>query len=1581
MKTIDPKVGWTGALGLLVAFVWTMGGMSPVEAQTNPNRTGGGRRPFVMVVFDSSASMEWTEEGDEEYAKRDYTSLQLPDPYPSQPDSYRSSDIEMGVGNGGDLAGEFTQNLADPFGNSNPLMFGSCFVWEPKCSNYQRPSWNPSTQWTPAYDPNNSEMGKRFQNWVRGTQSAYTELRNQYPLGSISGGNVSPLSSDKLNFPVRLLNQSQPRHVTFKEVLTGEMILKPKDLSKPVSQVRKFWLYGPGCWMVPRQRGSTGRSKPICCKKVDASGTCTEGYDSFEQYPDHKEPRPHFQEVFDGQLDNGLMDAMDRQVIFGVASFDSYKWPLDGNDYPDGQKGAIDYQKTVDWGRNGLNDRMSGEFRGFKESATDNYNYGLRRIVAPNTLTIPRSDLSLVSEYTQYAMLDLGTLKPRAPKRASFELDPTRASHPVLDLSMRPGMEQYIGSPTKPYLMSQHPMAGSTPLAPAMYDIQQFFENSTAINQDRFKQCRPKHVIVMTDGTPLPETEPSTSADVKVGEEGLTKFFGVDKDKYDYTWTEEVIRNFVNGSPTGKYLVGSGSSGAKYNPRVHVVGVNVNSNSRSADKAVRKLASMAHAGKTCAGARLENASGTSPWIPDDNGNCIRDDHPCLVPQPQSEHYQYTPFYNPSKQITCKFPSLILQCNGDDLNLSNATATEIADYRACKSSEWYKEAFQRIFNQILRSGGLNSRTRPAFTGNLDAQTNKSGQYRFYSGLNVTGGNPYWKGKLARETRLCPNLSSPSGDNPCSDSNDGWQCFHKDVNEMVEQTGTSGGEATWADNRRIFTSVPTLDVYDLGSNKATPTAQCEWFHSTYKMEESADLGDFQETYLDTSNGSDSHLLNRRVPFEYETLKRALTGQSLTSDSPTTKPLEASGVNLNLNEYFGLQTTTALKNMIDEVRGRMGLKYDGDEPSKGAAFGAVLNSDPVIVDPPSQNVPIESYRQFKSRFADRPSTMYVSTIDGMLHAMYTGKMNDGGSDEQVVVRKKQSPSEAGNLDQTTGTAEEQREAWSYIPQMLHDDFARYQGSNPYLLDGSPVVKDLRLCHAEAKYNQNYQACRSVCDDDSLCSGGDTRCVPPEMQWRSVLVQGLGQAGSGYFALDVTRPGGPYPNETGGQSIQRPDPIPLWEFDPSWEQGQIEHLVETDTLPIEGEQLVYPPSGERSDHNRAQSCSTDASSSDYFWKQPFMGESVGKPALGTVVMDGYQGSGEDIKRPVAVFTAGAFGNEYGTPCDRSLRVGQALYVVDLQTGSILRRFLGYRYNGEWEPFKAEMVGTPALFDNSVGELVTRGFVGDSKGRLFRMDFTSPNPANWEVSLFFDPKEASSLNVSSSADLGPAALKPAVAKSRTSQNLMVVYGLGERRDTSTKGQKQMVMAVEETTSSIDGNQMGKLDWVVSDGSGFKAEEKLTGKPIVFNEHVYFTSYYLRSNNVCALGRSRIWGLELFDTTTSNTGYKTPTGAFDCSKHSNMTCDPKYLESSEPVLIRGASVTLAPSCGLSGATQASGSSYSASSQKKEPQLVAQTGSANFKSSGGNTNIGQQGQVVEHVETNIEAPESQSIPMSWSVITR
>ncbi|MFB6264299.1 MAG: hypothetical protein ABEL76_11850 [Bradymonadaceae bacterium] len=1545
-----------GAVGLMAP--------SGVRAQVvqNPNEAGEqGKKPFVLMVMDSSASMEWTSEGAEMYPERDYAPLGVgitDDPYPSQPDEYRPKDA-LHVSDSGDLA-------RPPDYKSNPIMYGSCMVWEPPCSEYERPSWNPSSLWTSHYNPA-TPMGERFEVWMRGKESVFNTVKR-------AGG----AAGDQLEFPVRLLNHTQPRHVTFKEILTGEMVLKPNGLRNQSVTNIDHRIYGPGCWLVPRMRGIRTRGDPICCKK-SSDGVCQKGYPKFEQYPDRKDPRPHFQEVFDAQLGNGLMDNLSGEIFFGTAAFDSYKWPQDGQSY--GTKG-LDFEDTVDWPPNHLEDEIQGSFRNVRESDPGTYNLGVYRIAAPETFEVPGRYMQDLSLYSQVSLLDAGTLKAKAENSSSFDLDPTSAPSP-LGFSFRHGLENYIGSTSKPFKLSRQPISRNTPLAPTMHDIHQFFSQpSNAINRDRFKQCRPKHVMLMTDGVPLPERPQEKGKDghcVDIGKGSLSGAFRFDPKKYKYRCTEEMIRDFVQGKHSSNYMVGQGQADPEYDPRVHVIGLNrgVGGGTRS-KKALAKLGSMAKAGKTCAGFVLQDGSGKGPWIPKPNGKCRRDDHPCLVPQP-TKKFNFVSFSNPSNTGTCEYPALVLRCNGDIDPPS--TVGEKEAYRRCKDSKWFSRAFQQMFNSILKSSGLSSRTTPAITNRLDDPGRSAGgQYRLYSGVKVTEGNPYWKGVMFREKRLCSassgqlqQLNNQGG--PCSQTNDRYDCMHEDIEDQVGGQTTTG--ETNVDTRRIFTSVPDESVYnyDQDRGKSANADACGRFHSTFHLEEDGGRGEFQQSYMETNGGSTQDLVaHKRVPFATETLRNALVGQA---GNARDKPLSgANSVASALKSYFKVSSLSALETLVAQVRGHVADRRD-------RVLGAILNSDPVTVEPPSKDVPIDSYRDFKSKFADRPTMLYVSTLDGMLHAIHTGVMDQ--NPEQVRVRDRAiTPDQAGeNLTEVEGSAKDQREAWAYIPHMLHDQLsAQYGQGNPTLMDGAPVVKNVRLCHGESKYNQNVQACRAICEQndgslDSMCTQGSSSCVPDAMQWRSVLVQGLGQAGSGYFAVDVTRPGGPYTDDNKNTSVERPDPIPLWEFDPNWEQGQIEHMVSND-FPLNGEELVYPPKNWRDTHDPSSKCSDNENDSDYFWKQSFMGQSVGKPAVGTVMLPGL-GNDANIKRPVAIFTGG--GPADRNTCDIGMREGRAIYVVDLQTGSLLRRFVGYRDANGWKRFDAQVMGSPSLFDNSTGQLVTRGFVGDSKGRLFRLDLSEPNPADWEVSLFFDPKDKV-LSQSTSKKLGPATLKPAVAMNQQ-QNLVVVYGLGEPGDETPKGETQMLLAARETEDAIAKNEQGSFLWSIRPDNLLKKNEKITGEPVIFNQTVYFTSYYLQQNDLCGLGRSRIWGVEMSD--QNSTLKNVPDGTFECNsgKLANLNksrCTSRYFEPEEDTLIRGLTITLGPACSLTGSDASSAEFQSGSDQK--PRLIAQTGSADPGNVGGTKpGSSQSGSVINRVETSIDSPSSQTIPLSWTVISQ
>jgi hypothetical protein len=587
------------------------------------------------------------------------------------------------------------------------------------------------------------------------------------------------------------------------------------------------------------------------------------------------------------------------------------------------------------------------------------------------------------------------------------------------------------------------------------------------------------------------------------------------------------------------------------------------------------------------------------------------------------------------------------------------------------------------------------------------------------------------------------------------------------------------------------------------------------------------------------------------------------------------------------------------------------------------------------------------------------------------------------------------------------DQREAWAFLPQLIHNDLSLFQGKQPYLIDGTPVVKDVRLCHKDEAFNQNKQACRYECSND------DCRDQAEYNQWRTVLVAGLGQAGSGYFALDVTRPGGEHNASTTISGIQVPDPVPLWEFDSNWERGQVE------TIGANYPELVYP--SDSSLVSDGEDLSDSCQDQPYFWDLPFMGRSVGEAAIGTLAVKSEFGSnsGDDrLRRPVAIFTAGDFGS-FGPGCAREERVGRAIYVVDMQTGTLLRRFVSYIDDSSGssveQRFEAPVVGSPALYNGFPGSLVTRGFVGDKRGRLFRIDFSSDDPSQWEAKLFFDP--ADSDDIPDVDSFGPASYKPALSlgTAATSNDLLIFYGLGERGDLSASGQTQLMIGLREEISvdfnSGPGESTAEASylWHVEfeeaeyDGDGDATggqTEKLTGAPVVFNRGVYFTTYVEPAENRCEPGWSRIYGMKYegkLDTTAvppepakepegaietlpSEGGVTTQGGQGD-NAASTDTSDWYYEPATAPdvaesVVVRGLTVTLGPVC----STDPASAGGMRNSGSRQPTLVAQTSAADALP-GDTVSASGSDAALTSIEHKLPEPESQNIPLSWAVINQ
>ncbi len=164
----------------------------------------------------------------------------------------------------------------------------------------------------------------------------------------------------------------------------------------------------------------------------------------------------------------------------------------------------------------------------------------------------------------------------------------------------------------------------------------------------------------------------------------------------------------------------------------------------------------------------------------------------------------------------------------------------------------------------------------------------------------------------------------------------------------------------------------------------------------------------------------------------------------------------------------------------------------------FGAIYHSTPRLAPGrPNEFLRDESYAAFarEQTAKERPSVLYVSTIDGQLHAMKTAP-HTPDPEEDV-------------------SSKSNNELWAFFPPAALPVLqAQYPNTPATILDGPILVRDVpaRTVGAQKKFER-------------------TRADAQEGvgAWRTVMLSsfGAGQVGSGYFALDVTDPdiadGGP--------------------------------------------------------------------------------------------------------------------------------------------------------------------------------------------------------------------------------------------------------------------------------------------------------------------------------------------------------------------------------------------------------------------------------------------------------------------------
>lgn len=423
----------------------------------------------------------------------------------------------------------------------------------------------------------------------------------------------------------------------------------------------------------------------------------------------------------------------------------------------------------------------------------------------------------------------------------------------------------------------------------------------------------------------------------------------------------------------------------------------------------------------------------------------------------------------------------------------------------------------------------------------------------------------------------------------------------------------------------------------------------------------------------------------------------------------------------------------------------------------------------------------------------------------------------------------------DPTLDEADYGQALWSYIPNTLLPRLQENGSQLHFLMDLAPVIKD-------------------------VLPSADKLATDPEAEgdeWMSLLIQGYREGGRGYFALDVSDP---------------TQPRFLWEISSAGRCAAGDGCV--------------------------PSLSTDREN-DFC----YLGNSFSRPAIGSVYLEDYNGVSKQ-DRAVAVFGGGRFDEETDQVVPNGCgghtdflpsAVGASLYVVDAATGVIIRDFRANRATDPGLPsadrarMVYDMVGSPACYSMTNGAVMTRCFIGDRGGQVWRLDLTSSDPAKWTLSFFHDAYEA--LGYAQGSPLrGPIEDPPTLVLQRATGLLTVVYATTNIDLTETIDAEHAIYSLSEKVDydtatgeviGVTAEENWKLlfDKDVVDGETLAEGTMVVGQPIAFDEVVYFTTFRFDPEAACGVEdeeAARLWGVHYYKTDpTDALGVGTPLPQLD----------------------------------------------------------------------------------------------------------
>ena len=495
-------------------------------------------------------------------------------------------------------------------------------------------------------------------------------------------------------------------------------------------------------------------------------------------------------------------------------------------------------------------------------------------------------------------------------------------------------------------------------------------------------------------------------------------------------------------------------------------------------------------------------------------------------------------------------------------------------------------------------------------------------------------PVWMGRLTAFLKPVPLTpeKTPDVNKVCGDEDD-IGCFLWDAGaQLLAQTPVNPGESALGsgdDDRRVYYS-------RLTQNGDWPQTRMDFTFIPYSAESQPERFD---------------------------LYRAM---GFNTDRPE----------VDATTYQTEQATTVEVMREALARKTADLAETPDDLSDDVPFvlGDIFHSNPVVTGGPSNSLffanNVNGYREFAQKHRFRRKMLVVGANDGQLHVFDAGVFRDKNDDGVADTNPLLAAAVREGFDNGSG-----RELFAFVPRAalptIKDLFAGSNRNRTWLVDGTVTVADVRI-------------------DPSFVgvpNPEDALDPPNGPNWRTVLIGGMREGGSAYYALDITQPdkiddgvdqlpkvesGSTYlPSCLAGGSPCGPVPFPsqLWEF--------------TDS--------VYVPStGELHRLNEDLAAGNDLNDLAQTWSIPNIGR--------IRVVE----SGSPVDKYVAVFGGGL---------STSNLAGNWLYMVDIETGQAIYKQL----------LDGAAPSEPAAVDTDQDGYLDRVYIGTTRGLMYRADLRGP--------------------------------------------------------------------------------------------------------------------------------------------------------------------------------------------------------------------------------------------------------------------